>query len=333
MCQDRELLSVIAHELAHSWSGNLVSNASWKDFWLNEGWTRYLERRILAAIHGEPYLSFYAIIGWKELVESVEQLGDQHEFTKLVPEIREDQDPDDAWSRVPYEKGFALVFHLENLVGREHFDQFIVHYFSTFARCSIDSEEFKTCVLEFFDSKGEDVARKVHHVDWDAWYYQPGLPPKPDFDTTLVDECHALADKWLARGQKQARFDPDPRDIAHFRAQQLVVFLDYIEDHSDQLSSSEVQLMGDVYGLACSQNIEVLRRWLALGLQRGARGAVLDRTVEVLGSTGRIYYVQPLFKWLAKADRELAIKTLEANKDFYHSTCWNVIASYLFGSG
>ncbi|KMU75744.1 leukotriene A-4 hydrolase hydrolase [Coccidioides immitis RMSCC 3703] len=124
--KDRQNVDVIAHEISHSWSGNLVTNCSWEHFWLNEGWTTYLERRIQAAIHGEPYRHFSAIIGWKHLVDSVERHGDTHEFTKLVVDLK-GKDPDDAFSSVPYEKGFTFIFHLENLIGKDKFDKFIPH--------------------------------------------------------------------------------------------------------------------------------------------------------------------------------------------------------------
>lgn len=109
---DRENVDVLAHELSHSWSGNLVSNASWEHFWLNEGWTTYLERRLVAGVHGEPHRDFSAIIGWKALEDSVEQYGADHEFTKLIPSL-EGKDPDDAFSSIPYEKASSIV-HLLN---------------------------------------------------------------------------------------------------------------------------------------------------------------------------------------------------------------------------
>jgi len=123
---DRENVDVIAHELAHSWSGNLVSNASWEHFWLNEGWTVYLERRIQAAIHGEPHRDFSAIIGWKALSDSIKLFGEDHEFTKLITDLK-GKDPDDAFSSIPYEKGFTFLYHLEKLLGKDKWDRFIPH--------------------------------------------------------------------------------------------------------------------------------------------------------------------------------------------------------------
>lgn len=123
---DRQNVDVIAHELSHSWSGNLVSNASWEHFWLNEGWTTYLERRLQAVKHGESARDFSAIIGWKALEDSINQYGEEHEFTKLVVDL-EGKDPDDAFSSIPYEKGFTFLYYLEKLVGKEKWDKFIPH--------------------------------------------------------------------------------------------------------------------------------------------------------------------------------------------------------------
>lgn len=124
--KDRQNVDVIAHELSHSWSGNLVSNASWEHFWLNEGWTTYLERRIAAGIHGENHRDFSAIIGWKALQDSVERYGEDHEFTKLIVDLK-GKDPDDAFSSIPYEKGFVFLYYLEKLIGKDKWDKFIPH--------------------------------------------------------------------------------------------------------------------------------------------------------------------------------------------------------------
>jgi leukotriene-A4 hydrolase len=191
---DRENIDVIAHELSHSWSGNLVSNASWEHFWLNEGWTTYLERRIQAAVHGEPHRDFSAIIGWKALEDSIALFGDDHEFTKLIVDLK-GKDPDDAFSSIPYEKGFHFLYYLEKLVGKPLWDKFIPFYFKTWQRRSLDSYEFKATLLEFF-APDKEASQKLEQVDWDSWFYKPGLPPKPDFDTSMVDDCYALAKKW-----------------------------------------------------------------------------------------------------------------------------------------
>ena len=112
---DRENVDVVAHELSHSYSGNLATAGTWMDFWLNEGWTTYLERRLQAALFGESHRDFSAIIGWKALNDSINDFGKEHVFTKLIPDL-ECKDPDDAFSSVPYEKGYTFLSYLESQV-------------------------------------------------------------------------------------------------------------------------------------------------------------------------------------------------------------------------
>ncbi|KAK1141367.1 Leucyl aminopeptidase yscIV [Aspergillus melleus] len=325
--KDRENVDVIAHELAHSWSGNLVTNASWEHFWLNEGWTTYLERRILAAVHGEPYRHFSAIIGWKSLADSVEHFGHDHEFTKLITDLK-GKDPDDAFSSIPYEKGFNFLYHLETLVGKNKFDQFIPHYFMTFKEKSLDSYEFKSTILDFFQSDAE-ASRLLNELDWDTWFYAPGLPPKPHFDTSLVDVVYELSNKW--KSLPQSSFKPQRSDIQDLTANQVVVFLEQIL-LGNPLTPELSGLMGQVYGFASSENIEVSNLYLQVGL-KARDESVVEPTAELLGRIGRMKFVRPLYRNLQKFSRTFAVDTFEKHKEFYHPICRAMVEKDLFGKG
>ncbi|KAK4992741.1 Leucyl aminopeptidase yscIV [Elasticomyces elasticus] len=326
---DRENIDVIAHELAHSWSGNLVSCCSWSEFYLNEGWTVYLERRIQAAIHGEPHRDFSAIIGWKALQDSIERFGENHEFTKLIVDLR-GKDPDDAFSSVPYEKGFVFLYHLEKLLGIDKWDKFIPHYFTTFKEKSVDSYEFKTTLLDFFASDAE-ASKKLQELDWDTWFYAPGYPPKPDFDTSMVDVCYALADRWEAAGENKGEdFAPKREDIDGWLANQSVVFLERLQNFTSPLSPTLVESMGKAYGYAASQNVELVSRYLVVGLKARAK-SVYRPTVELLGKVGRMKFVRPLYRGLKECDEELAKSTFEKNRDFYHPICRAMVEKDLYG--
>ncbi|OJJ50450.1 hypothetical protein ASPZODRAFT_11321 [Penicilliopsis zonata CBS 506.65] len=324
--KDRENIDVIAHELAHSWSGNLVTNASWEHFWLNEGWTVYLERRILAALHGEPYRHFSAIIGWKALSDAVEHFGQNHEFTKLVVDLK-GKDPDDAFSSIPYEKGFNFLYYLETLVGKAKFDKFIPHYFTVFKGKSLDSFEFKATLLDFF-AHDADASELLSTVDWDTWFYSPGLPPKPDFDTSLVDVVYTLAEKWLSL--PGSSFKPDVSDIQDLTANQIVVFLEKLLLSDKPLSADSSKLLGDVYGLAKSENIEVSNLYFQVGMQSNDE-SVIEPTRQLLGQIGRMKFVRPLYRGLKKMNYELAVATFNEYKSFYHPICRGMVEKDLLG--
>lgn len=133
--------------------------------------------------------------------DAVDHLRDTNEFqfTQLVIDLK-GRDPDDAFSTVPYEKGFHFLYYLEKLVGKDHFDEFIKHYFTKWARKSLNSFEFRDTFLDFFRGYGnDDIVSKLGTIDWEGWFYKPGLPPKPEFDTTYVDMCYKLADSWQSK--------------------------------------------------------------------------------------------------------------------------------------
>ncbi|OVF11148.1 putative leukotriene A(4) hydrolase [Clavispora lusitaniae] len=327
---DRENVDVIAHELAHSWSGNLVTNCSWEHFWLNEGWTVYLERRIQGSIHGEATRHFSAIIGWSDLENSIKAMGDSAErYSTLVQDLKDRSDPDDAFSTVPYEKGFNLLFHIEQTVGgKEVFDAFIPHYFKTFRYKSLDTYQFLDTLYAFF----ADKKKELDSIDWDTWLYKPGMPPiKPAFDTTLVDQCYSLADKWFNAVSKSSSTNLHsvfkPSDIVDFTSNQSVVFLDTITsynklpdfkwaNHVDALKA-----MSEIYAAySTSSNAEVLFRWFVVQVG-GHNTSYYDKLGQWLGTVGRMKFVRPGYVLLNAVDHDLAIKYFTKFEATYHPIC------------
>ncbi|KAK4245853.1 peptidase family M1-domain-containing protein [Corynascus novoguineensis] len=317
---DRQNIDVIAHELAHSWSGNLVTSCSWEHFWLNEGWTVYLERRIQAAVHkNDAYFDFSAIIGWKHLEEAVEGFGKDHEYTKLS--IKHDGiDPDDAFSSVPYEKGFHFIWSLDRLVGRDNFDKFIPYYFKKWQNKSLDSYDFKDTFLEFFSApEYAGLKEKIAEIDWEGRFYNPGLPPKPEFNTSLVDVCFQLANKW-----RQKDYMPSPSDTSSWTGNQVLVFLNAVQDFEEPLTVEQSQNLGKVYGLADSKNVELKAAYYQVAM-KAKDASSYPGVAELLGNVGRMKFVRTLFRSLNKVDRDLALKTFEKNRDFYHPICRQLV--------
>ena len=191
---DKSNSDVIAHEITHSWTGNLITNSNFEHFWLNEGFTVFIERKIKGRLKGEPERHFTTQLRWNELHECVHQEFDpEHEYTKLVPNLT-GIDPDDAFCRVPYEKGATFLWYLEELVGgEERFEPFLKAYFNKFTYKSLDTDAFKNYFLTYFKSTND-----VESIDWNTWLHKPGMPPyKPSFDITLAEEAWKLADKWV----------------------------------------------------------------------------------------------------------------------------------------
>ena len=181
---DRSLVDVVAHELAHSWTGNLVSNATAEHFWLNEGFTVWAERRILKALRGEEAAALAWGIGQKDLEEALERFKDKPELTRLRTHLQ-GVDPDDAFSGVPYEKGARLVVALERAAGEAEFDRFVKAYMKRFRFQSVTTEQFCAFVEENFPGL-------LAKVDAPAWLDAPGLPKNaPRFVSPRLEELNA----------------------------------------------------------------------------------------------------------------------------------------------
>ena len=129
---DRSLTSLIAHELAHSWSGNLVTNRTWNDFWLNEGFTVYFEHRIMEKLYGRDYAEMLALLSLQDLRETIQSLKDENLYadTKLKLDLA-GRNPDDGVTDIAYNKGYFFLRLFEERYGRERFDSFLKHYFSS----------------------------------------------------------------------------------------------------------------------------------------------------------------------------------------------------------
>jgi leukotriene-A4 hydrolase len=331
---DRENIDVIAHELAHSWSGNLVTNCSFEHFWLNEGWTVYLERRIQGKLHGESFRHFNAIIGWNDLTNSIISMGQSAKrFSTLIQDLKDQTDPDDSFSTVPYEKGFNLLFHIEQTLGsKEAFDPFIKYYFNKYKYKSLDSYEFLDTLYGFYSDK-KDL---LDSIDWKTWLYEPGLPPKPKFDTTLVDECYDLAAKWIKIIEEcperlSAEFNAN--DIANFGANQNGVFLDKLVSYEGQHGFTwknkngrfAIDLMSKIYSkYPKSQNAEVIFRWFRLLLTAEITSSY-QHLADWLGTVGRMKFVRPSYTMLNLVDRPLALETFKKYEMIYHPICRSMV--------
>lgn len=330
LCGDRSLVDVVAHEIAHSWTGNLVSCQNWENFWLNEGFTMFLERKILARLHGESWRQFNSHIGLADLRESVQQFGEDHPATALIPNLA-DTDPDDVFSAVPYEKGYTLLYVLEELVGGPSvFEPFFRAHVQKFAGLSIHSEDFKAFVLEYF-SKDPDVATKLRAFDWEKWYFGRGMPVTiPHYSEDLLLPCRHLAQQWLDRSRAKSQTDVEARFNVLSPAQQTL-FLDQLVQHATSLDASVVEELDRAYSLSSSKNVEILLKWYLLCIRSKTESA-FPAAASFATQHGRMKYCRPILRELAKSGetgKRLAQETFAQHRAFYHPIAAQMIAKDL----
>ncbi|KAL0962731.1 hypothetical protein UPYG_G00344570 [Umbra pygmaea] len=322
---DMSLSNVIAHEIAHSWTGNLVTNKTWEHFWLNEGHTVYLERMIGRSMESEQFRHFKALGGWKELQESVNTFGANNPLTVLVPNLS-NVDPDDAFSSVPYEKGFALLYHLEELMGGpEIFMGFVKSYIQRFAYSSVTTDEWKNYLFTYFKEK-VDILNKV---DWNAWMYTPGMPPvKPQYDTTMADACISLCKRWTKATEVDLGHFSEA-DVKAFSTHQLIEFLSLLLQEKP-LPLSHVKRMQDVYNLNNLKNSEIRFRWLRLCVRSKWEDSVV-MALKMATEQGRMKYTRPLFREVYNFDiyREEAVRVFVSQREAMHPVTASLVAKDL----
>lgn len=342
ICEDRSQVRVLAHELAHSWSGNLVTNKSWEHFWLNEGWTVYLERRILGKIaeaearasgisnqqeYGEKYRNFCSILGWNSLKDAVETMDAK--FTSLVIDL-ENINPDDSFSRIPYEKGFNFIFYLEKkLGGLKDFDPFITYYFKKYRYKSLDSFQFIDTLYEFFIPLGKKET--LDSINWNEWLYSQGLPTViPEFDTSLADECYRLADSIL-ECFTTGEYDRLP-DVKNLSSNQDILLIETLQEKlkSSKPSPDLIQSLSEKFPKYTeSSNGEIITAWcgLLLSLRKCSEDdRIVIKYADWLGIVGRMKYVRPGYRVLSRAvSKDFAIKTYKKHELVYHPICRDLV--------
>ena len=284
---DRSLVNVIAHELAHAWTGNLVTNASANDFWLNEGFTVYAERRILEALHGRDSAELHAAAGLHDLHTALERFAAHPELTCLRNDLR-GIDPDEAYSSVPYEKGSLLLRKLEETAGRPAWDEFLRAYLGEFRFQSITTQEF----LDFLEARLPGLASRARALEFiDA----PGLP--------------ADAPQPRSRRLEQLRaFEVEPANPA-----ELLVVLQALAPDSPRLRELDAR-----FGLANRRSLELRHTFVLLQLRAGAPEAV-DAARRILLASGRMRYLRPLYTELARRHPEAARRIYQEARAGYHN--------------
>ena len=282
---DKSLVSLLAHELAHSWSGNLVTNATWSDFWLNEGYTTYIEQRLVEELYGTARAEMERVLHRRELDLELATLPARDQL--LRPDLS-GRDPDEGATLVPYQKGALFLATIERSVGRKRFDRFLRDYFDHFAFKSITTEEALQFMKDRLLVRFPELLPEV-----DRWVFKPGVPNSaPRVRSDELQRIEDRAAQWAA-GRLPTR---------QLRLHQLdaLVVMHFLDSLPSRLRVANMTELDKVFGLSQSGNSEVLFRWLLLSIRNGYRGA--DASLErFLSNVGRRKYVKPLYQALAKS--------------------------------
>jgi leukotriene A-4 hydrolase/aminopeptidase len=306
---DRSQVNVVGHELAHSWTGNLVTSSNAEHFWLNEGFTVFAERRILEALEGADMAALHAALGYEKLQQAFTQLAERPELTKLRTHLA-GVDPDDAFSVVPYEKGYLFLKALEAAAGREAFDGLLATWLGAHRFGAASTDDFLATV--------EQVAPGLlARVDANAWIDGPGLPA-----TYWKPESARLAAVQRVTGRA-----PTKDEAKAWSSTEWHLYLEAMPRPSSLETCKELDA---TYALTASKNPEVLVGWLTLACESGY-APVLPRIRELLGHTGRMKYLKPLYRALAKRDdtRQLARDLFARLRGEYHPIAQQVVAALL----
>ena len=311
---DRSLTSLIAHELAHSWSGNLVTNATWNDFWLNEGFTVYFEHRIMEKLYGRDYEEMLALLDLQDLNETIESLKEENhnEDTKLKLAL-EGRNPDEGVTDIAYNKGYFFLRLFEEKYGREKFDSFLKNHFSSNAFKSLDTDMFIADVKRYYRDTF-DIA--LEDAMFNEWIFTEGLPddcPVPQSDR------FENVDSFIARWKKGEQLNQEnSKDWSTHE------WLHFLKNLPDTLTQSEMKELDKFGGFTASGNSEITTQWLVKVI-RHQYSPAYAKLEEFLINTGRRKFLVPLYTELLKTPdgRQRAVEIYRKARPNYHFVATN----------
>lgn len=309
---DKSLSNLVAHELAHSWSGNLVTNATWNDFWLNEGFTVYLERRISEKVKGADYAAMSAMIGRGDLDVALKEFKDEPTLTQLKLDLK-DKDPDDGMSDIAYEKGYLFLRLLEDTFGRDSLDHFINEWFKTYQFKPVTTEIFNAFLHSKFPSE------KLNNLHVNDWLFMPGLPVNaPKGVNPLFDNVDKNAPNLLA-GKSDIKY-------TDWDFNQWLYFLRSIDGKA---TYEQMVQLDKKYHFSSSGNYEISFQWLINNIHL-KNDQVLPAVANFLNHVGRRKFVVPLYTALIEnGKKDIAGNIYKASRANYHFVTVNTLDKIL----
>ncbi len=303
---DRSLVSLVAHELAHSWSGNLVTNATWNDFWLNEGFTVYFEQRIMEEVYGRDYSEMLASLSHEGLKEQVaEFMENTPDDTKLAIDLT-DRNPDDGVTAIAYDKGYHFLRLVEETVGRASFDAFLKNYFQSHKFQVMTTEEFVTLLKA--DLLTEE---QVASIDVETWIYGTGLPANaPEPSPARFEAVESAVTAFLTDGSFA-----DAEVTSNWTTHEWLRFINKMEG----ISKEQVAALDAQYNFTGSGNSEILAAWFQPSI-RANYEAVKPVVEDFLVNVGRRKFLTPTYRAMIESgETAWANKVYEKARPNYHA--------------
>ncbi len=316
---DRSLVSLIAHELAHSWSGNLVTNATWDDFWLNEGFTVYIENRIMEAIFGRERSDMLLSIECQMLELENDDLlnGDHPEDTHLKLNLK-GRDPDEGMTGIAYTKGALFLKTVEEAVGRDKFDSFLKSYFADHQFEAVTTEIFVAYLKKNLLEK-ENVTFNV-----DEWVYGQGIPAN----------CVQIHSDRFAKVEEKAKLVPGIEDAAELGLERkdwsTQEWMHFIRHLPEETTVADLAALDAQFDFSNCGNAEIQCEWFQLSIEKGYTG-INPAMPEFLIHVGRRKFLQPIYQKLSEnaIDREIALEIYRTARPNYHSVTFGTIDEIL----
>ena len=304
---DRSLTALVAHELAHSWSGNLVTNSTWDDFWLNEGFTVYFEQRIMEAVYGREISEMLAQLSYSGLQDEVAEIMDMNPNDTHLKLHLAGRDPDDGMTAIAYDKGYFFLRMMEEKVGRDKFDAFIKEYFTSHAFQVMDTEQFVTYLkANLIDDK---LAKEIQ---MDAWIYGPGLPDNcPTVQSTRLNKVDQIISEWSTGKVKTADI---PWESWVYQERYR-----FLTNMAESVTAAQMAELDQAFGITATGNNEVLFAWLEQSVVKDYTYAY-DRLETFLMSVGRRKFLTPLYKAMKETNKmDMALAIYAKARPHYHS--------------
>ncbi len=318
---DKSLTSLIAHELAHSWSGNLVTNASWEDFWLNEGFTVYFEYRIMEAVYSKDYADMLALTSQRELEAEVAEMiaNGKAEDTKLKLDLK-GRNPDEGLTAIAYDKGYFLLKRLEEIAGRKRFDQFLTTYFDAHAFQTITTESFILYAQQYLFAKNK-LGPPPNLFE--NWIYGVGLPKDmPVIKSVLFERVDETLVKWL---------QTKDTSLLSASAWSTHEWLYFIHQLPDTIGSAEMKSLDEKKDFTHSGNAEIKTAWMLLAIQKNYK-PIYPELENFLLNTGRRKFLMPLYSALLESqyvNREYITKIYGKARSNYHYVSYSSLDDLL----